>query len=107
MQPQTEAKKPTEKPEVVTVHTRIVSAHFVETAYFDGTETASAAIGRNCSLIAPARIEADGSAIAIDKGQRADGLLLRGNAKTSAQGKRYQAQAFVPWANVKSVAYGE
>ena len=67
----------------------------------------SVQIGRNVDSIIPARMEGDGSAVGIDKGQRADGIVIRMRRHDRVTGKRYVSQEFVPWANIRSLTYGE
>jgi hypothetical protein len=52
-------------------------------------------------------MEADGSAVGIDKGQRADGIVVKMRRHDRVTGKRYVSQEFIPWANVRSLTYGE
>lgn len=81
---------------------KLVGATFKEAVAFGGTST-SVSLQRNCDALYPARLEADGSPVAIDKGQRADGLVLRRKAAPP----RLEQMAFVPWANVSELQYGE
>lgn len=74
---------------------RIKGVVFCMSVQFAGVQE-SIQIGRNADSITPARIEADGSAIQIDKGQRSDGLLI----------KWRKTQCVVPWANVRELQYG-
>lgn len=94
--PKTEATLP--------VHTRIAAAFFVTSIPFAG-ETVGAQVGRNCTSIVPARLEADGSAVTIDKGQRADGLQIRSVEHDRKNNTKYIGQCFVPWANVRGITY--
>jgi hypothetical protein len=87
-------------------HTRISGVVFVNSIPMGG-ESQSVQIGRNVHSITPARIEADGTAVAIDKGQRADGLLLKKFTHNRMNGQKYIEQEFTPWANVRGVQYGE
>ena len=86
--------------------TKLTGAYFVESISFGG-ETTSANVGRNADSIAAARLEADGSAVAVGPNQRADGLLLRRRHRNTASNERLVLQCFVPFANVRCLAYGD
>ncbi len=88
------------------LHGRLTGAVFINSIAFAG-QASSVAIGRNCDSIVPARLEADGMPVTIDKGQRADGLLIRRRAQNRATNKSFVEQTFVPWANVGETQYGE
>ncbi len=87
-------------------HQRLIAASFVNSIPFAG-ETSGVQIPRNCDSIVPARLDCDGSAIAIDKGQRADGLLVRRKVHDRTTNTRYVDQVFVPFANVRGLQFGE
>lgn len=101
-----EVQKQATKPEVIT-HQRIQSVRFVESVPFGGTETTNVSIGLGkCDRIFAARIEADGSAVAIDKQQRADGLVFEREWKDSRDGNKVKLERiFQPWANIRCVSY--
>lgn len=82
----------------------IQAAHFVNSVPFID-ERQSCSIGLNCDSILPARLEVDGSAVVIDKGQRADGLVIRRKFHNRGLNTRSIAQVFVPWANIRGVQY--
>ena len=93
-------------PEEYKPHTRLVSVTFVNSVAFGG-ESQSAQIGRNVDSIIPVRMEGDGSPVQVDKGQRADGILLRAKRHDRVTGRKFEARDFVPWANIRSLSYGE
>jgi hypothetical protein len=86
--------------------TRLVSATFVHSVAFGG-ESQSVQIGRNVDSLVPGILSADGSAVGIEKGQRADGIILRQRYYDRVTGRRMIRQDFVPWANIRSLSYGE
>lgn len=86
------------KPPLKSEPNRIVSARFVESVPFAGTEQ-SYAIAAHGVSITPAKLEPDGQPSALQPNQRADGLLLDGKLA----GKR--ERVFVPFANVRGVTY--
>ena len=51
-------------------------------------------------------MEADGSLVSVEKGQRADGLMIRKRVHHLTTHAKTTAQTFVPWANIVSVDYG-
>lgn len=83
---------------------KLVSAVFVESVAFGG-ESQSVQIGRNVDSITPARLEGDGSPVAIDKGQRADGVLLVARRHDRVANAFRTETAFVPWSNVRTLGY--
>lgn len=86
--------------------TKLVAVFFVESVYFNG-EQSSAAVGRNTDSIAPARLLPDGSAVAIDTNQRADGLVLTKKTHNLATHEKHIKRCFVPFANIRCLEYGE
>ncbi len=84
----------TPKPEPKSEAIQLRGVVFVAPVQFAGVQ-GSIQIGRNADSITPVRIESDGSAVAIDKGQRSDGLLIRWRKE----------QAVVPWANLSELQY--
>lgn len=86
--------------------TKLVSVTFVNSVAFGG-ESQSAQLGRNVDAIIPARMEGDGTPVPVEKGQRADGILLKAKRHDRVSGKRYVAMDFVPWANIRSLSYGD
>lgn len=94
-------KEPPYKPQ-----TRLVAAYFVNSVLFSG-EQMSVSLGRNADSITPGRLEGDGSVVAVGANQRADGLVIKMKRSNLNTRERYVAQAFVPFANVRSVEYGE
>lgn len=69
---------------------------FCQPVQFAGVQE-SIQIGRNADSITPVRLEADGSPVLLEKGQRSDGLLIRWR----------KAQCVVPWANLRELQYGQ
>lgn len=67
---------------------------FCQPVQFAGVQE-SIQIGRNADTITPVRLEADGSPVPLEKGQRSDGLLI----------KWRKAQCVVPWANLRELQY--
>lgn len=64
-------------------------------------------VGRNVESIAPALMGFDGKPVAIDKGQRSDGFLVRQTKTNPESREQYTGQVFIAWANVREVQYGE
>lgn len=96
--------KPTAPLEVSIECTKLVSAHFVNAVPFDGV-VQSASVPRNADSIVPARLEPDGTAVAISSGQRADGILIRRRVTVRSNNTKLLAQSFVPWANISGLQY--
>lgn len=86
--------------------TKLTSVAFVASIPF-ANEAMSVQVGRNADSITPARMEADGSAVAIDKNQRADGLLVKQRKHDRARNVFVVEQCFVPFANIRGAQYGE
>ena len=86
--------------------TKLVSCTFVNSVAFGG-ESQSVQVGRNVDSITPARMEGDGVPVGVDKGQRADGVLLRMKRHDRVTGRKYVAMDFVPWSNIRSLSYGD
>ncbi len=87
--------------------TRLSGFAVVESITFGGQELVSVTIGRNTDTIEPARLEPDGAAVVIDKGQRADGVLLRKKCTNLGTREEYLDQYFVPFANIRGFSFGE
>ena len=83
-------------------HTRPIGVRLTQPITFGGVSEhfRLTGPGANCVSIAPARLEPDLSAVATDKGQASQGLLVK------AQGKGFVSQVFVPYAMVAEVLYG-
>ena len=94
-------------PDVVPVSwTRIASLRLNASINFLGTENdfiPCTAANRVAAFAA--RLEADGSVVRISANQRADGLALERPYVDRADGQTKCERAFVPWSNLKSVAY--
>lgn len=106
MNPAAQAEAQAKPKEEFKPQTKLVAAFFVDSVPFGG-EQASASIGRNVDSIVPARLEKDGSAVPVEPNQRADGILLRRKHRDLNTHQRVVLQAFVPFANVRSLQYGE
>lgn len=78
----------------------------VESIAFCGKELMSVTF-RDTDTIQPARLEPDATAVVISSGQRADGLLLRKRHRNLATQAESIEQHFVPFANIRGIAYGE
>lgn len=87
-------------------HTRLTAAFFVNSVVFDG-EKQSVSVGLTVDSIQPARLEGDGQAVAVAANQRADGLLLKRKVHNLNTHARVVSQTFVPFANVRSLQYGD
>lgn len=105
-QQQTVSKTQSLEP-VYAPQTRLLSASFVQSVPF-GDEAMSVSIGsKQVEAILVARLDADGLATAIEKGQRSDGILLRAKRHDRARNTHYMQQCFVPWSNVRGLGYGD
>lgn len=92
------------KIEPLPISQRITSVRFIESVPFGGTESTHVGMGLGkCDRIYAARIEADGSAVAIDKGQRADGLVFEREYRDGQT--RKLERIFQAWANIRCVSY--
>ncbi len=87
-------------------HNRLTSVTFESSVPFAG-ESMSCQVGRNCDAIAPARLEPDGTAVRIEKGQAAQGLLISRRHHDRASNQRFVDQVYVPMYNVKALQYSE
>lgn len=85
--------------------TKLAAVRFVESVPFHG-ESLSVSASEDVKL-SVARIDADGSSVAIDKGQRADGVLIKARTHDRLRNTFVAQQIFVPFANVKAILYGE
>jgi hypothetical protein len=89
----------------------IASVRLIESVWLGGTETVTvvtrtgAAGGGVVAAVTPARLETDGSAVAIETKQRADGLLLVATLRDRGNGSEVRERVFVPWSNVRQVRY--
>ena len=97
------------KPEATQM--RLVGADFVHSFRFIEERT-SLHIGvdkqtSTCDSLTPARLEPDGTPVAIKAGERADGILFRKRAHDRIRNVYYLAQAFSPWANIRGLVYAE
>lgn len=84
------------------LHATPIGVRLTQPITFGGVSEHFRLVGQNanCLSIAPARLEPDLSAVATDKGQASQGLLVK------AQGKGFVSQVFVPYAMVAEVIYG-
>jgi hypothetical protein len=85
---------------------RIVSVRFRESVPILG-ETLTATIGQGVDSVVPARLEPDGRAVPIEKGQASAGLLLTRIYLDRQAGTRRMERIFVPLALVRGIIYGE
>lgn len=84
----------------------VVALRFVESVPFGGTEATFADLSPGKSnRVASARIEADGSVVAISSGQRSDGMLLERDWTDRVDNRKRTERVFVPWANIRAVIY--
>lgn len=88
------------------VHDKLIGARFLEAVSFGGTVEMSLTVPRNANFVCPARLDFDGKAVAIEKGQRADGLLFRKEVR-QPNGEVHIAQVLAFTANVLECTYGE
>lgn len=99
------------KPELV--HRRIYAVSFAQSVAFAGeslsvriaSDNGARGISNIVDSITPARLGPDGCPVAIDKDQHATGVQLRKAQLVS--GRKAVKQAFVPFANIKEIVYGE
>lgn len=98
--------------------TKLAVVYFRESVTFGGEmQSASTPIRRpdgtfqrgsnTVDEILVAGLNPDGSAFLADGEQPPDGLMLRSRHHDLHNGKRIIRQVFVPWANIKSIGYGE
>ncbi len=86
---------------------RVTSIRFAEAVPFRG-ENHSMVVGpAGADSITPARIEPDGRAVPIEKGQAAGGWLLTRKFLDRVTGKTAVERVFVPMGLVRGVIYGE
>lgn len=105
MSPQVEVLKSVPAPEPK-AHNRLIGATFIESIPFSG-EVSSIALGNKCDSIAPARLESDGTAVPIEKGQQSMGILVKRKVRDMTRNTLFVDQCFVPWANIRGLVYGE
>lgn len=88
--------------------TKLAVVYFHGSVMF-GSEMNSAAVSKvgsnSVDSIVPGRLGEDGGCILGSEG--AQGLVLRKRIHNLHTGARQLAQTLVPWANIKSVGYGE
>lgn len=97
--------------EQYTPHRKLSVVYFHGSVMF-GSEMNSAAVsstgGNSVDSILPGVIQHDGTArVATAEDKHTDGLLMRKKRHELHTNKRVLAQTLVPWANIKSVGYGE
>ena len=83
--------------------TRVVAVRFRESVPFNG-ETQSVA-APDVSIV-PARLDPDGRAVPIEKGQLAVGLLLTRRYRNPAANAQQMERVFVPLELVRGIIYG-
>lgn len=86
-------------------HERLIGLWLVNSTTFGG-HTESLTVGRNVDSIVPARMESDSRAVPLEKGQRADGFLVRKQITNSGTHEVHVAQVMVMYSNVREVQYG-
>ena len=92
--------EPQKKPRLIT------AVRFVNSVQFGTTEATFITMGAGkCDRVFAARIEADGTAVAIDKGQRADGLLFERDRTDTNTRTAITDRAFTPWVNISGINY--
>jgi len=89
------------------VQNRLSYVAFLESVSFAGSEETSISVPGKADRLVPARLEADGSATPIDKGQRSDGVLLIRTKSDTKSGRMVEYRRLVPWANLKDLGYSE
>lgn len=100
-----EVQKQTSKSEAAAAPA-IKSIRLVQSAPFNGREEESIRMGvGQCTLAVAARIESDGTAVAIGPNQRADGLLLECLRHDRVTLKTFTERIFVAWSNIRCVVY--
>jgi len=92
--------KPAPAPEA----NRIASVRFSESVPFNGEAQSVAAPD---VAIVPARLEPDGRAVPIEKGQMPVGLLLTRKVFDRVANRPRMERVFVPMALVRGIVYGE
>lgn len=85
---------------------RITSVRLKDSVPFGGREETTIIVAPGkCDRVFAARMEADGSAVAIDKAQRSDGLLFERDWMPVGAKERQTERIFQAWANIRCVVY--
>lgn len=84
---------------------RITSVRLKDSVPFGGREETTIIVtAGKCDRVFAARMEADGSAVAIDKAQRSDGLVFERDFAPVGKDKQTE-RIFQAWANIRCVVY--
>jgi hypothetical protein len=83
---------------------RIVSVRFSESVPFNAE--CMSVVAPNVTIV-PARLEPDGRAVPIEKGQMPVGLLLTQRYNDRVANRPRMERVFVPMALVRGIVYGE
>jgi hypothetical protein len=86
---------------------RIVSVRFREAVPWRGEQMGATQGPADADSIVPARLEPDGRAVPIEKGQASAGLLLMRKYHDRIANKSRQERVFVPMALIRGIIYGE
>lgn len=95
--------KPESKPKLLPETRKLDALFFVAPAMHDARYSVSLS-AKDCLSITPAMIAPDGEAVPIEKGQRADGFLVR---RKMGQPREMVKRFFIHWGNIADVRYSE
>lgn len=85
---------------------RPTSVRLKDSVPFGGREETTIIVTHGkCDRIFAARMEADGSAVAIDKAQRSDGLVFERDFTPAGSKEQRVERIFQAWANIRCVVY--
>lgn len=84
---------------------RITSVRFTDSAPFGG-ESLSVTISAEVS-VAPSRLDPDGRAVPIEKGQIATGLTMTRNYQDRGANKTRMERVYIPMSMIRGIVYGE
>lgn len=98
-------KQPAAK--VIAMGPAVRSVRLVHSTPFAGTESETIRMEPGlCTRYYAARLEADGQAVAITAGQRADGMVFERDWHDRADSNKLKSERiFVAWSNVRCVVY--
>lgn len=100
-----EVQKPAHKIEAPLAQ-RIRSVRLIESAPFAGTESTTIQMEPGkCDRVYAARMESDGTAVAIEKGQRSDGLVFEREWIDRNTNQKRLERIFQYSSNVRCVVY--
>jgi hypothetical protein len=86
---------------------RIVSVRFTDAVPWRGESMGVTQATADADSIVPARLEPDGRAVPIEKGQASAGLLLTRKYHDRIANKPRMERVFVPMALIRGIIYGE